>query len=362
MKICDNAITRSIANKHGRRSILKAAQKYVSWMHNNPYGAVKPFRGIWKGELTRVLGPRVPKCKEFKTIGKNYDEMKYFCRPIDSSDRRRIKANKKLEKKGGDSESQSETCTVYSIGSNNQWDFERALRGTFPMCRTHAFDCTVGHKAAVPMNIKMTELHRVCLAASQPHQHKHKQKGEKEEYNQLDYFWTLKPENANIDLSFVTSGTPPKVLNFTTLRGLNTLAKAPQGADLFKIDIEGYEWNVLSGLVREAFDANLNADRHVNSSTGTDTPSISVSSATMDKPMNIELPKQIYAELHLDRDSRHGDNAYKIVPSEQAHVGPRLRYWLDEMFIKGGYMTMFTRLTAQSRNADILLVKVLCDL
>ena len=35
-------------------------------------------------------------------------------------------------------------CTVYSIGSNSEWEFENALIKTYPNCKVHTFDCTSG--------------------------------------------------------------------------------------------------------------------------------------------------------------------------------------------------------------------------
>ena len=35
-------------------------------------------------------------------------------------------------------------CTVYSIGSNSEWEFENALIKTYPKCKVHTFDCTSG--------------------------------------------------------------------------------------------------------------------------------------------------------------------------------------------------------------------------
>jgi len=92
---------------------------------------------------------------------------------------------------------------------------------------------------------------------------------------------------------------------------------------------------------------------------------------------DVELPKQIFGEFHLDRDVSE-QNKYSMVPPDkvcssapdpspgpiamlwcsrlrslypllcvhvphcrcQAHVGQRLRHFLDEMFIRGGYMVL----------------------
>ena len=41
-------------------------------------------------------------------------------------------------------------------------------------------------------------------------------------------------------------------------------------------------------------------------------------------------------------------------------VGKRLRNFFDELFIKAGYLVMHRRVTLQTRNTDILLVKLFC--
>ena len=41
-------------------------------------------------------------------------------------------------------------------------------------------------------------------------------------------------------------------------------------------------------------------------------------------------------------------------------VRKKLRYFFDELFMKAGYMVMHKRATVQTRNIDLLLVKVFC--
>lgn len=54
-------------------------------------------------------------------------------------------------------------CTVVSIGSNNEWDFEVAVVKRTP-CRVETFDCTVGPTAHPPVAwSRRIQLHRICI-------------------------------------------------------------------------------------------------------------------------------------------------------------------------------------------------------
>ncbi len=71
------------------------------------------------------------------------------------------------------------------------------------------------------------------------------------------------------------------------------------------------------------------------------------------------LPLQIYGEFHLAQDSSI-DNDATYQASGTAYVWNRLRHYFDNMFIRGGYIPMYVGTTAQTRNTDMLLVKVFC--
>jgi len=317
MRVCDNFVTRDIRSKFGRSGVRKAVQKYIEWMSDHPVSSVVPFTGAWRGELHRVIGPKMKRCKHFHTFGTKYDEQKMFCLLTEESASSGTKGNGTTTTTAAD----GVECSVYSIGSNNIWDFEEAMFKATP-CSIHAFDCTVGHKAAPPRSIRgRTTLHRTCLARTAPRN------------NELIY--QVRPQDIGFDMTIVTSGDTAPLLNFTTVPGLNHLAKTPLGAAYFKLDIEGYEWGILRSMVRWASEPGSGAARDRG------------------------LPKQIFGEFHLDRDVSI-TNKYSILSADRAHVGQRLRHFIDEMFVRGGYMVMFERETVQSRNADALFVKVMC--
>jgi len=96
-----------------------------------------------------------------------------------------------------------EPCVVYSIGGNNQWEFELDVLSKTP-CEVHTFDCTG----------PITRFH--------------------------------KPESDRLHFHHVCLGTqhkpgPDKWGEFWTLEKIQETLRHPR-IDLFKMDIEGYEW------------------------------------------------------------------------------------------------------------------------
>lgn len=94
-----------------------------------------------------------------------------------------------------------EPCVVYSIGGNNQWEFELDVLAKTP-CEVHTFDCTGNiTRFQVPENPRL-HFHHICL-------------GTENKENDTGEFWTL---NKMTD-----------TLNHKQI-------------DLLKVDIEGYEF------------------------------------------------------------------------------------------------------------------------
>ena len=102
---CDNFITRNIPG--GLEAVNRAAEEHRNWMNNASNHQRGKFKGIkWKTEFLRNLDTvRLPRCKDFHTFGKAYDELKMFCSPPE----------------------QRKDCSVYSLGSHNQWEFEEQM-------------------------------------------------------------------------------------------------------------------------------------------------------------------------------------------------------------------------------------------
>ena len=102
-----------------------------------------------------------------------------------------------------------DTCTIVSIGSNGQWDFEQDVYEK-TKCWVHTFDCTVGPNVKPPDAISSrVTLHRQCI-------------GTHDEPNRAFVKWDTLLESIGL------SG-PPTFL---------------------KVDIEGYEWEVLPAIIQ----------------------------------------------------------------------------------------------------------------
>ena len=311
VQVCDNAIVRDIPG--GSAAVLQKGKEYLESMKNNTKHPIAKFTGQWKFEIDRVQMPMLPTCRHMTVFGdenKNYDEAKRFCylTSANANDSVTTPATSKSSSFPSESESSPSpsACVVYSIGSNNKWDFEEHIYRDTP-CSIETFDCTID--ATIPSSIRnRTRYHKFCLGNS--------------------------------------AGNVAKQV-FLTLPELNAKVGREAGPDYFKIDIEGFEWSILKSLVAQVH-ANRKLDSH--------------------------LPMQIYGEFHLDLDkdvnlmkSRQGGlQGFQAMFSSPAHQhrspynGARLRNYFDELFLHGGYMIMHKRPTLQSRNTDLLLVKVFC--
>lgn len=204
MKVCDNIIVKDIEG--GAATVLAAGKRYVEWMRNHTMGIITldSFSGQWKYEMARLSVPQVPQCTHMHVFGdevKNYDEAKRFCYFTD------------IKPPG--------QCVAYSIGSNNNWDFEEYMHKDSD-CKIETFDCTLN--ATIPEPIRdRTRFHPICIGA--------------------------------------TDSIDEKRQRFATVSNLNKAAGRNEGPDYFKIDVEGYEWTILKQMVKHA---DVNPDGHLH--------------------------------------------------------------------------------------------------
>ena len=120
----------------------------------------------------------------------NYDEAKRFCY-IANQHRNESDANFK------------DKCSVFSIGSNNKWNFEEAIHAA-TNCTIDTFDCTIN--GIVPDSINnRTRFHKYCLSPFSFRDHK----------NGVEY---------------------------NTLSELNKISNIVNGPDYLKIDVEVNKW------------------------------------------------------------------------------------------------------------------------
>ncbi|KAI8818227.1 methyltransferase domain-containing protein [Fimicolochytrium jonesii] len=97
-------------------------------------------------------------------------------------------------------------CVIYSLGSNNQFDFEQEMKRLFPKCTIHTFDCTGDWKDP------STTYHKWCIGA--------------------------KDEVDSLGRQFKRVSTISKELGVETV-------------SLLKMDIENFEWGFFLDLLNE---------------------------------------------------------------------------------------------------------------
>ena len=100
-------------------------------------------------------------------------------------------------------------CVVYSIGSNNQWEFELDVLSLTP-CEVHTFDCTGPLQRYHPPDNQRLHFHHACIAA--------KNSFPSRDSSMQGQIWSLETAQQKL---------------------------AHARLDLLKMDIEGFEWSIL---------------------------------------------------------------------------------------------------------------------
>jgi hypothetical protein len=106
-----------------------------------------------------------------------------------------------------------DACHVFSIGSNDQWTFESNLIKSMPHCTIHTFDCTLN--GGVP---------------------KHKP------HDERLIFYNYCIGDANVDAE---DGK-----RYRTFSEFVRIAGIPSHPKLLKMDVEGFEYDVFTSMVR----------------------------------------------------------------------------------------------------------------
>jgi hypothetical protein len=130
-----------------------------------------------------------------------------------------------------------QSCTIFSLGSNGQWEFENAIVAS-TNCTVWSFDCTVPLSVEVPPLIAhRVDLIHLCLGLPPP-----------EERN---FFLEIPPRRGRPgpwrNRRWVRSGlSRADFKNYTELVETVGLKGGPS---LLKMDIEGYEWQTMRDIV-----------------------------------------------------------------------------------------------------------------
>eukprot|EP00980_Cylindrotheca_fusiformis_P003729 scaffold825_cov147-Cylindrotheca_fusiformis.AAC.4 len=217
-------------------------------------------------------------CKSMDRIrssqGKSYDD-KFMCSYREMTEN----ADSKVAKKS--------SCSMISIGSNGQWGFEeKVVRATD--CKTHTFDCTVSNPRK-PRNANI-HFYPHCIAN----------------------------ENKQIDGR-----------NYTTYSKMMELAGLTEAPSLFKMDVEGFEFDVLAQMLEEA----------------------------MESDSMETLPVQISVELH------YATRMYDIPWRMRRLTAAEISSFMGMMYNRGGYLPVHYEAMDPGcyACAEMLFVRVFCD-
>ena len=252
----------------------------------------------WDGKRWEYgLGPVDPSiCKSMDTIKtkkKRYEE-KFMCSYNDllqdssaaSDDSIEQERNKGSLRKSNHAASQQK-CEMISIGSNGEWGFEEAVQLN-TNCVTHTFDCTVSENPRKP-NIDSINFYPFCISSK----NEVKDGREYATYSQI------------IEKTGMT--TPPA---------------------LFKIDVEGFEYDVMAQMLDEA---EKNNKMHM-------------------------LPNQISVELH------YATRMYDVPWMSRSVTTAEIAMFVGMMYRKGGYMISHHKAFGPGcyACAEILFVRTFC--
>lgn len=177
-------------------------------------------------------------------------------------------------------------CVVYSLGGNNEWEFELDILAKTP-CSVHTFDCTGPRdRFQVPQHDRLF-FHYVCLGT------------EHEDAAAPDTQCTVQRKHQKCGPSWTLMEMQQNLGHFRI--------------DLFKIDVEGWEWPLFQ------------AWPELSNNKGTTTMTSSLEQQTEGGPA-LALPMQILVEIHM------WDYLGKKNP---VHVAE-----LQKHFLKMGYVVM----------------------
>ena len=141
-----------------------------------------------------ILGSVGPRCNDFESFGKGDGE------------KRACGLTKLMS-----------PCRIFSIGSSQVWDFEAEIVERTP-CHVDTFDCTGDPQLMPPAQLRSrVKLHHVCIGAS--------------------------------NVTRYSDNHPRVFLDWQSMLNLVKLDKPP---DFLKMDVEGFEYDVIRSILRNS--------------------------------------------------------------------------------------------------------------
>lgn len=178
------------------------------------------------------------------------------------------------------------SCQMISIGSNGEWGFENSVIASTD-CVVHTFDCTV-LRPSKPVTDSI-HFYPYCISA---------------EHNKIGH------------------------QEFITYSQIVEKANLPQPPVLLKIDVEGFEYDVFTQMLKEAQEKNL---KHL-------------------------LPQQISVELH------YSTRMYDLPWHMRFRQAGEIALFAGLMYRQGGYVIVHVKyIRGCDSCAEVLFVRVFCD-
>jgi len=257
--------------------VAHAWKRSLTEVHHTP-SSTKPNRSGKKKHYSNdifaygpqrfdALGPVLQCPRSILSVFGKGDGEKHICGLRASLDRDSTNAA------SGSGANKHKSCVIISVGGQNRWDFELSIARALPHCHIHTLDCTV--YGLIPDELKKhVTFHKVCIAT---------------ENNNITGVVYNGTSEIQMDMQFM------RWTDFTTTIGLT------EPPDVMKMDIEGFEWSVLTDLA-------ASTPRHL-------------------------LPRSISLELHYE-------SSMTTLPLWNRRLrGPfEIGSWMDFMFTRGNYV------------------------
>lgn len=180
---------------------LRAMYNAASGMHSHADPTTEP--AAWARFDAFLAPPPAAVCPSLRRVGGDGDGGKWVCGLEYIPDR----------------DDDDGSCIVYSVGGNNEWSFEAGIVAATRYCVVHTFDCTVAEPRLPPELKGRVVFHPICLGP---------------------WPWPgpgIGPSN-NSERTFMHLGEAMTMLGHARIH-------------LLKMDIEGFEYDVLDELADE---------------------------------------------------------------------------------------------------------------